>query len=215
MHVKLKVLRGASAGKEVGIRGAKFFIGRSEECQLRANSDAISRRHCAITVSDTEIAIQDLGSRNGTYVNGERIEKRHSLAVGDQLRVGPLEFLVTYLRPVKTPAAKTPAASDDEMAGLIDDWLAEADQADTSSAGSETREFRLDETDRIDLPAKQPSQAEEAGSQAEAGSQDSPEEPEAKQGAVLPTPRKNVKQPPKDTQEAAAQTLRKFFNRGG
>ena len=73
MHVKLKVLRGASAGREVGIRGAKFFIGRSEECQLRANSDAISRRHCAITISDTEIAIQDLGSRNGTYVNGERI----------------------------------------------------------------------------------------------------------------------------------------------
>ena len=50
MHVKLKVLRGASAGKEVAVKGPRFFIGRSEECHLRVNSDAISRRHCAITV---------------------------------------------------------------------------------------------------------------------------------------------------------------------
>ena len=89
MHVKLKVLRGASTGKEVEIRGPRFFIGRSPECNLRANSDAISRRHCAITVGDNDVTIKDLGSRNGTYVNGTRIDGEHRIKMGDQLRVGP------------------------------------------------------------------------------------------------------------------------------
>ena len=96
MSVRLKVLRGASAGKEVAIRGPRFFIGRSEECNLRANSDAISRKHCAIVIEDQDVTIRDLGSRNGTYVNGSRIEGVQKLQMGDQLRVGPLEFLVTH-----------------------------------------------------------------------------------------------------------------------
>ena len=210
MHVKLKVLRGASAGKEVGVRGAKFFIGRSEECHLRANSDAISRRHCAITVTDSEISIQDLNSRNGTFVNGERISRPHSLAMGDQLRVGPLEFLVTYLRPVKAVVTQ-PKASDDDMAGLIDDWLAEADaDASDSTLSSETREFRLDETDRIDVPAKEETETV-ASKETVTETNQAPSEGQGTQ----PTRRRNAQPPPKDTQEAAAQTLRKFFNRGG
>ena len=55
MSVKLKVLRGASAGKEVAVRGPRFFIGRSEECNLRANSDAISRQHCAIIIDGNDV----------------------------------------------------------------------------------------------------------------------------------------------------------------
>ena len=109
MHVKLKIFRGASAGKVVTIRGPRFYIGRSEECNLRANSDAISRRHCAITVTETEVRIRDLDSRNGTFVNGERIESEQKIQMGDQLRVGPLEFLVTFAQPAnKTSAAPTP-----------------------------------------------------------------------------------------------------------
>ena len=82
MHVKLKILRGSSAGKVVTVRGPRFHIGRSEECNLRVNSDAISRRHCEITVNDTHVHIRDLGSRNGTYVNGERIEGEQETADG-------------------------------------------------------------------------------------------------------------------------------------
>ena len=106
MHVKLKILRGAAAGKVVTIRGPRFYIGRSEECNLRANSDAISRRHCAIMVTETDVRIRDLGSRNGTFLNGERIEGEQKMQMGDQLRVGPLEFLVTFAQsPKKTAAA--------------------------------------------------------------------------------------------------------------
>jgi pSer/pThr/pTyr-binding forkhead associated (FHA) protein len=236
MHVKLKVLRGASAGKEVAITGPRFFIGRSEECHLRANSDAISRRHCAITVDEGDVKIRDLGSRNGTYVNGIRIDGEHRIQMGDQLRVGPLEFLVTYLKSsqiaAKSKSGDSSVVSDDEMAGLIDDWLTEADDAARrpTRATGETREFHLDETNRIDVSAKNAKVEKAKQAPAEKSvpgvQQDPSADPAAPASAsppakgnerapVLPTGRRGAtKTPPKDTQEAAAQALRKFFNRG-
>ena len=214
MHVKLKVLRGSSAGKEVVVRSDKFFIGRAQECHLRANSDAISRRHCAITATADQIAIRDLGSRNGTLVNGEKISGIHDLKVGDQLRVGPLEFLVTFVREIK-PAKKTTASAaqkpaqgddDDDMAGLIGDWLSEDNDAgQTQVMEAETREYRLEETDQIEVPKVEKSDDKEQAAKSTA----------EKKPHIRPTPSRSAKQAPKDTQEAAAQTLRKFFNRGG
>jgi pSer/pThr/pTyr-binding forkhead associated (FHA) protein len=226
MHVKLKVLRGASAGKEVAITGPRFFIGRSEECHLRANSDAISRRHCAITVDHGEVKIRDLGSRNGTYVNGVRIDGEHSIQMGDQLRIGPLEFLVTYLKsakPVGKPAGTDSSLlSDAEMAGLIDNWLTEGNEKDrrVPHVAGETREFRLDETNRIAVPGKsngEPEKTSAVGQSAkEPGGGGKSDKKTSERAPVLPTGgRSSTKNPPKDTQEAAAQALRKFFNRGG
>jgi pSer/pThr/pTyr-binding forkhead associated (FHA) protein len=234
-------LRGASAGKEVVVRGPRFFIGRSEECHLRANSDAISRRHCAITVQDEVVKIRDLGSRNGTYVNGTRIDGDHRLEMGDQLRVGPLEFLVTYLVQAKSKTSSPSAkAASDDMDGLIGDWLLEADEQEKSRppGSGETREFRLDDTKRID--AKLTKGASEVPTEVSKSADVAPVEEEpaavedtsqagpgnADQGHIGPGqempggrghghgPRKPPKAVPKDTQEAAAQTLRKFFNRG-
>jgi pSer/pThr/pTyr-binding forkhead associated (FHA) protein len=214
MHVKLKILRGSSAGKVIAIRGPRFYIGRSEECNLRANSDAISRRHCAITVTDTDVRIRDLGSRNGTHVNGKRIEGEHKIQMGDQLRVGPLEFLVTFAEPASktaaTPTASAPrdVASDDEMAGLVSDWL---EEADTAARGSrtpdrETREFKLDDTEPLETgPSTNGTQPTDKRANATAkGAKSPPRRPGKGRG----------KDAPKDTQEAAAQMLRKFFNRG-
>ena len=74
MLVKLRVMQGAQAGREVIIPVAEFLIGRGEECHLRPRSDAISRRHCVIAVSDKQVVLRDLGSKNGSYVNGQRVE---------------------------------------------------------------------------------------------------------------------------------------------
>src|SRR5688572_9159336 len=100
MDVKLKVLGGAKSGLEIPLNKDLFTIGRSSECSLRAGSDAISRKHCAIRLNQSIITIADLNSRNGTYVNGQRIEKETSLSSGDEVRVGPLRFEVVAEQPV-------------------------------------------------------------------------------------------------------------------
>ena len=69
MQVKLKVLSGSHEGKEIGLTTEKFLIGRSESCQLRPKSESVSRKHCIIVIRDNRVLIQDLNSRNGTFVN--------------------------------------------------------------------------------------------------------------------------------------------------
>ena len=94
MDVSLKVLAGAKVGAKVAIRKSEFVIGRSDQCHLSVGTTSVSRQHCKISRGDTAVTVQDLGSRNGTYVNGEKIEGQRELTPGDELGVGPLLFQV-------------------------------------------------------------------------------------------------------------------------
>ncbi|MEM7316558.1 MAG: FHA domain-containing protein, partial [Planctomycetota bacterium] len=98
MPVRLMVTKGASAGKTFEIKVPQFVIGRSSSCQLRPQSDAISRQHCVVLLTkDGGAAIRDLGSRNGTIVNGKTTKGTQVLQTGDEVRVGPLHLEVTIL----------------------------------------------------------------------------------------------------------------------
>ena len=55
MKVKLKVLKGSGAGKEIRIPTPKCLIGRSDECHMRPKSEAVSRRHCVLYVKDGKV----------------------------------------------------------------------------------------------------------------------------------------------------------------
>jgi pSer/pThr/pTyr-binding forkhead associated (FHA) protein len=92
MDVQLKVLAGSSAGTILRVVGPKFYVGRSTECHLRARSDAVSRLHCVLAIDEEQVILCDLHSRNGTYVNGERIAAETRLRSGDHIKIGPLEF---------------------------------------------------------------------------------------------------------------------------
>jgi pSer/pThr/pTyr-binding forkhead associated (FHA) protein len=92
MNLTLKVMKGRNVGQTVVVSGPKFFIGRAEDCQLKPRSDLISRHHCVLLVEETFVAVRDLGSRNGTFVNGERVTAERELKSGDTLVVGCLEF---------------------------------------------------------------------------------------------------------------------------
>ncbi len=78
MQVKLIVTQGKNAGQEVPVPGPKFFIGRAEDCDLRPQSDLISRHHCALLVEDGYVAVRDFGSKNGTFVNDQRVKRMPS-----------------------------------------------------------------------------------------------------------------------------------------
>ena len=108
MKLKLIVLAGAKEGLEIPLKKDKFLIGRAKECALRAGSEAISRRHCAIIRRETGWTVRDLGSRNGTHVNDEKITTEVPIKDGDELRVGPLKFRVAAS---ESSAAASPANS--------------------------------------------------------------------------------------------------------
>lgn len=108
MELKLIVLAGAKQGTEIPLKKDKFVIGRAKECSLRAGSEAISRRHCAIVRNKDAWTVRDLGSRNGTHVNEQKIEQEVPLKAGDELRVGPLKFRVAAISAATIPALPIP-----------------------------------------------------------------------------------------------------------
>lgn len=93
--MQLTLVRVASDGAttEVPIRRPRTVIGRQEDCQIRIPASDISRRHCEVRVEDDRVEVIDLDSRNGTYVNGERAQRRE-LSGGDVVVVGPMVFVV-------------------------------------------------------------------------------------------------------------------------
>jgi DNA-binding winged helix-turn-helix (wHTH) protein len=70
------------------------IVGRDRDCTVRIDSPALSRRHARIVVTRAETTIEDLGSKNGTQVNGERITHPTELKDSDRIQMGALT--VTY-----------------------------------------------------------------------------------------------------------------------
>jgi predicted component of type VI protein secretion system len=77
--------------------GAILF-GRGDECVLRTDDPLVSRQHARITVSADQVRIEDLGSRNGVVVNGERISQVTSLDQGDRIKIGSQELILLHGR---------------------------------------------------------------------------------------------------------------------
>ncbi len=85
--MRLKITAGAR-GRVVEVGGDEFVIGRDEDCDLVLDDGKVSRHHAAIRVLDGEGELRDLGSANGTFVDGERIDRPVMLRGGEQVRVG-------------------------------------------------------------------------------------------------------------------------------
>jgi pSer/pThr/pTyr-binding forkhead associated (FHA) protein len=98
--------RGTTAGqtREIPIPGPEFLIGRGTDCDLRLRETAVSRHHCTLRISDGEVSVVDLGSSNGTFLNGQRIRSSSPLRSGDELRIGSASFLVDLGDPGGPPA---------------------------------------------------------------------------------------------------------------
>jgi pSer/pThr/pTyr-binding forkhead associated (FHA) protein len=95
MNVKLLVVQGRPQGKSLLFPPGEYVFGRGTECHIRPDSDWVSRQHCLFRVTSDDVAsVRDLGSRNGTLVNGVRIRTEINLKHGDHLQVGPLVFEV-------------------------------------------------------------------------------------------------------------------------
>jgi len=70
------------------------LIGRDRDCAIRIDSATISRHHVRIVVTSAETTVEDLGSKNGTHLNGRRVTQRIALKDSDQIQVGSVT--ITY-----------------------------------------------------------------------------------------------------------------------
>ena len=105
MYARLIPLEG---GLPFVIEKDLILIGRNEECELRLDHKSISKLHCILVKTDGLILVRDLGSTNGTRVNGQRV-RRAALLPNDQFAVANFKYRVTFGGDSPpTEAAKSP-----------------------------------------------------------------------------------------------------------
>ena len=105
MTIQLIVVQGRPSGRALRFPPGQYYFGRGAECHVRPNSDWVSRQHCQLRVGPGGALLRDLGSRNGTLVNGQLLAPEHALADGDQIQIGPVVF---EARLERAPAAPAP-----------------------------------------------------------------------------------------------------------
>ena len=87
-----KLTLGAASGGQVTLQGSRMTIGRHPSCECVLDYPMISWRHAEVTRDAGGISVTDLGSRNGTYVNGVRIAGRTPLGAGAEIGLGSYRF---------------------------------------------------------------------------------------------------------------------------
>src|SRR5579871_2175193 len=126
-HLALRFISGKYQGGEypLGLQ-PEIVVGRSSDLDMVLVEDMVSRRHARIACTETQIIIEDLGSTNGTFVNGEKIS-RASLKEGDRVLIGTSILKVVALDPsapmprrAEMPSAQR-AAQTRTMTGSIDE----------------------------------------------------------------------------------------------
>jgi pSer/pThr/pTyr-binding forkhead associated (FHA) protein len=113
----------------------RFIIGRSSDCQLSLEDPLVSRHHAAITVELGRVAVEDLNSRNGVFVNDEKITGERQLAAGDRLKIGSQE-LVIELSLIREPMRTMVADETGALSTLRHAELQEDDEEAATYVGS-------------------------------------------------------------------------------
>ncbi len=222
MQVVLRVLGGKNDGREIAITTPEFIIGRGDNAQLRPTSDLISRNHCAIRLIDRKVVIEDLGSRNGTFVNGEALTGSYEAKAGDNLRVGRLQFeiLIDHVKPgnkkpkvADVAEAATRAVQTEKVESIEDsitEWLVGPDDdVEDRIRNTETVQFNLDDTKTLE---SDPSDTSASSDSSKSDSSDDLGDKKKKKkefGKLPPMPKFSHD----NSTAAAGDVLRKFFNR--
>src|SRR5436190_18621551 len=114
----LALLDGAEGGRRIPVAG-RLTLGRGDDAGLVVDDPEMSRAHAVVDVTATGLEIQDLGSLNGTWVNGERISGPTLLGPGDVVRVGATRIEVLSVGgsgAASVPrSSPTPVEAEDEL----------------------------------------------------------------------------------------------------
>jgi pSer/pThr/pTyr-binding forkhead associated (FHA) protein len=129
MDVNLVLLTQDGKRKDFHLPSSVTVIGRRQDCDLCIPLMNVSRRHCEINQDEGKLRLRDLGSRNGTFVNGAKV-KESELNDGDQIAIGPLEFKINLKSSSDNETSKEKKISTD--------FLKKEGYYSKSSSGSDT-----------------------------------------------------------------------------
>ena len=92
MDVNLVLFKKNGSQKSFSLPSSITVIGRRHDCDFCIPLDDVSKRHCQFDRNNETLEVRDLGSRNGTYLNGQKVNGETPVQAGDYLQVGPLVF---------------------------------------------------------------------------------------------------------------------------
>ncbi|MFM7200974.1 MAG: FHA domain-containing protein [Myxococcota bacterium] len=101
--MNLLIVSGPEQGRQFPLIQGRNILGRSEDCTIQLPSNQISRRHACLTLNGGRVLLEDMGSANGTFINGQRLAQGVELTPNMQFQLG--DFVLTVVRP----AAQAPA----------------------------------------------------------------------------------------------------------
>jgi predicted component of type VI protein secretion system len=200
MNYVLQVVRGRSATTTLKLADGVTSLGRHDDCIIRIKSSQVSRKHCELFEAGGKLTVRDLGSSNGTFVNGKRVLGQQPLKVGDELTVGSVTLRVATLgQPVAAATPHTPAGKPGDTA-VVEAVAIEADE--------EEFEIEFDEGPTVDPDAIPLADVDEAPAappapkKADAAPAAAPKAPAAEKATAKPAAGKG-----KGEDEAVAQFL--------
>jgi pSer/pThr/pTyr-binding forkhead associated (FHA) protein len=158
MNASLVLLKKDGAYKAFPLAGNVTVLGRRHDCDLRIPLPEVSRRHCRVSRNGDSLALQDLGSRWGTFLNDKRVAKDKTIPVhaGDYLRIGPLMFVcqidgkpekIVPPRKGAAPASKAKLPPQKADLDLDEDELSDKSDEDLSDLDVSGSFADLDESD--------------------------------------------------------------------
>jgi pSer/pThr/pTyr-binding forkhead associated (FHA) protein len=130
-ELSLEIVEGAGAGRMAALTGP-VTLGRAGDADLVLADELVSRHHARITPSGSGALVEDLGSRNGTFVNGEAVHGPAHLSPGDQLQVGvTLVELRSAVQVAERPSAVHRVPPPLAVPSRTPDYLAGTDPVET------------------------------------------------------------------------------------
>ncbi len=143
MQVVLVMFRADGERRSFSIIREMTVVGRREDCDLRIPLGDVSRKHCRFIREDGAFRVEDLGSSNGTFHNGEKVQEA-TLAAGDTVTIGPVTFLI-QIDGVPADDELQPAATATHGENLpelgAEDEVLEGPVIDTVEAAPDLEEF--------------------------------------------------------------------------
>jgi len=117
----LRALKGLNPGQIFPLEGDRIVLGRHPDCDIVLEIGAVSRQHARILCSEGAYYVEDLHSRNGTFVNGSLIQDRQRLRENDQVKICDLVFVFHHGAPTSDPTVTDFGTMQETSALLVDD----------------------------------------------------------------------------------------------